>query len=170
MRFPRIVLVITGFLLLLVCSPLLAQDQMSYASMKASKFGNLPVLPACMTVSVQRGDPSKGPSVIAAKLTPGCKVPWHWHTAAENLVVVSGSAKAEMKDGASHALSSGDYVYMPGKQSHQFTCTTGCTIFVMPDAAFDIHYIDKDGKELPPDQVLKAPAKATPAKKPAAKQ
>jgi quercetin dioxygenase-like cupin family protein len=168
MRLSRVGL-LTGFLLLLVCFPLFAQDKMSYASMKESKFGNLPVLPACMTVSVQRGDPSKGPSVLAGKLKAGCKVPWHWHTAAENLVVVSGSAKAEMKDGAAQVLSPGDYVYMPGKQPHQFTCSTACTIFVMPDAAFDIHYIDKDGNEIPTEQAVKAPMKSTPAKKPAAK-
>jgi quercetin dioxygenase-like cupin family protein len=107
--------------------------------------------------------------VLAGKLKPGCKVPWHWHTAAENLVVVSGSAKAEMKDGASHALASGDYVYMPAKQAHQFTCSTACTIYVMPDAAFDIHYIDKDGKEIPVEQALPSTVKTPPAKKPAAK-
>jgi quercetin dioxygenase-like cupin family protein len=92
-----------------------------------------------------------------------------WHTAAENLIVVSGSAKAEMKDGASHVLSSGDFAYMPGKQPHQFTCTTACTIFVLPDAAFDVHYVDKDGNEVPSDQVLKAPMKSAPARKPTAK-
>jgi quercetin dioxygenase-like cupin family protein len=122
-----------------------------------------------MTVSVLHGDPSKGPAVLAGKLKPGCKVPWHWHTAAENLVVLSGSAKAEMKDGASHALASGDYVYMPAKQAHQFTCLTACTIYVMPDGAFDIHYIDKDGKEIPVEQALPSAAKTPPAKKPAAK-
>lgn len=168
MRCSRIGL-LTGLLLLLACIPLFAQDQMSYASIKDSKFGNLPVLPACMTVSVQRGDPSKGPSVIAGKLKPGCKVPWHWHSVAENLVVVSGSAKAEMKDGASHVLSAGDFVYMPSKQSHQFTCSTACTIFAMPDGPFDIHYVDKDGKEIPTDQAIKTPMKSTPARKPAAK-
>jgi quercetin dioxygenase-like cupin family protein len=166
MRLPRIGLL--AFSLILLTMPLLSQDQMSYSNLKASKFGNLPVLPSCMTVSVLHGDPSKGPAVLAAKLTPGCKVPWHWHTAAENLVVVSGSGKAEMKDGASHVLNPGDYVYMPGKQAHQFTCPAACTIYVMPEAAFDIHYIDKDGKEIPVDEALKSNAKA-PAKKAAAK-
>jgi quercetin dioxygenase-like cupin family protein len=168
MRLSRIGL-LTGLLLLLVCSPLFAQDKMLYAGLKDSKFGNLPVLPACMTVSVQRGDPSKGPSVIAGKLKAGCKIPWHWHTAAENLIVVSGSAKAEMKDGASHVLSPGDFAYMPGKQPHQFTCTTACTIFVLPDAAFDIHYIDKDNNEIPVEKALPSTAKTPLAKKTAAK-
>jgi hypothetical protein len=38
----------------------------------------------------------------------------------------------------------------------------------MPEAAFDIHYVDKDGKEIPVEQALKSTANA-PAKKAAAK-
>ena len=149
MRFPRLVVVFTGLLLFSVaCASLFAQDsdKMAYAGLKQSKFGNLPVLPTCMGVSVQRGDPSKGPAVLAGKLAAGCKVPWHWHSAAENLVIVSGTAKAEMKDGASQNLAPGDFVYMPEKQAHQFTCATACVVYVMPSAAFDIHYIDNAGK------------------------
>lgn len=139
-------------------------NQMSYASMKTSKFVNLPVLPSCMPISVQRGDPSKGPSVILAKFTSGCKVPWHWHTAGENLMLVSGSGKVEMKDGNAHMVSAGDYVFLPGKQTHQFTCASSCVMYDMPEGAFDIHYVDKDGKEIQPEQALKGQAKTVAAK------
>jgi hypothetical protein len=76
-----------------IASPLLAQDAgtMTYAAAATSKFTNMAGLPSCMTLSVQRGDPSKGPSVILLKFKPGCTVPWHWHTAAEQLMVVSGT-------------------------------------------------------------------------------
>lgn len=154
MRFMR-----TGLLtlpLLLLCLPLFAQDKMEYAGLKTSKFGGMPVLPACMTLAVQHGDPSKGPAIIAAKFTAGCKVPLHWHTAAESLVLVSGSGKAEMKDGPSQMVSPGDYVFMPAKHPHQFSCSTACVLYIMPDGAFDIHYIDKDGKEIPPEQAIKS--------------
>jgi len=82
---------------LLLCfglsSFLFAQDAgtMTYAAAATSKFTNMAGLPSCMTLSVQRGDPSKGPSVILLKFKPGCTVPWHWHTAAEQLMVVSGT-------------------------------------------------------------------------------
>lgn len=139
-----------------------AQDQAGVTTMAKSKFASLPVLPACMTISAQRGDPSKGAAVLLAKFTTGCTVPWHWHTATENLMIVSGKAKIEMKDAAAPApLAPGDYVYLPGKHQHQFTCISACTLFAVIDGAFDIHYIDKDGNEIPPDQALK------PAKKPA---
>ncbi len=159
--------------LFLVCfgTTMMAQDanKMSHVAMATSKFANLPVLPSCTTVSVQRGDPSKESAVLLLKATPGCVIPWHWHTANENLMFVSGKAKLEMKDMAATTASSGDFVYLPGKQPHQFTCISSCTVFDIPDGAFDIHYIDKSGNEIKPEEALKAHAKA-PAKKPAPKQ
>ena len=129
-----------------------------------SKFGGLPVLPACATFAVDKGDPTKGPSILLIKATSGCIVPWHWHTATEQLMFVSGVAKIEMTDSPAHALNKGDFVMLPAKHHHQFTCTTNCLFFNSIEGAFDIHYIDKSGKEIPPEQALK-----TPAKRPAAK-
>ena len=145
----------------------LSQDKAGVTTMAATKFAPLPGVPACMTLSAQRGDPTKGPAVILAKFTSGCSIPWHWHTAAENLMMVSGKGKLEMKDAAAASpVAAGDYVYLPGKHQHQFTCVSTCTMFDSTDGAFDIHYIDKDGKEIPPDQALATKKPAT--KKPAA--
>lgn len=138
-------------------------DKASVVSAASSKLGPLPGLPACLTLSAQRGDPAKGGAVILARMTTGCSVPWHWHTAAEALLMVSGKGKLEMKDAAASTVGAADYVYLPGKHPHQFTCLSACTFFDVTEGAFDIHYIDKDGKEIPPDQALKA--KAGPAKK-----
>jgi quercetin dioxygenase-like cupin family protein len=143
-----------------------AQDKAGVTTAAGSKFGPLPVFPACLTLSAQRGDPFKGPAVILIKMTAGCKVPWHWHTASEALLMVSGKGKIEMKDEASAggAVSPGDYVYLPGKHPHQFSCATACKFFDVTEGAFDLHYIDKDGREIPPELALPA------AKKPAAKK
>jgi quercetin dioxygenase-like cupin family protein len=151
---------------LFLCGMLAAQDTsaMSMAAAKTSKFVNLPGVPTCMTVAVQRGDPSKGPSALLLKFTPGCVVPWHWHTAGEQLIVVSGKGKAEMKDGKPADMSQGDYAYLPAKMVHEFTATTAVLMFDLPDGAFDIHYVDKSGTEIPPDQALKPAAKKAPAK------
>lgn len=163
MRAGRVGLLVVFTLLL--CIPLLSQDdKMVYASAATAKLGNLPVLPSCMTVTGVHGDFTKGPSTIIGKLTSGCTVPWHWHTANENIILTSGKGKLEMKDGASHAMGVGDYAYLPGKQSHQFTCITSCTMYDLPDGAFDIHYIDKDGKEIQPEDALKSGAKKGAAK------
>ena len=149
-------------------TPLVAhsQDQMPYASMPSSKFMTLPMLPACMTLSAQHGDPMKGPAILLIKFTSGCVVPWHWHTSNENLLMVSGKAKGEMKSGGAHSLAAGDYLFLPAKQTHQFTCISSCVVFDVIGGAFDIHYVDADGKEIPPDQALKPMAKAGAMKKP----
>jgi hypothetical protein len=93
MRFARLVCFCLFVLLVTAATaPLLAQspDQMPYAAMASSKFVNLPMLPSCMTLSAQHGDPMKGPAVLLLKFKSGCVVPWHWHTANENLMMVSG--------------------------------------------------------------------------------
>jgi hypothetical protein len=81
-------------------------------------------------------------------------------------MVVSGQGKAEMKDGSPVMLRSGDYLSLPGKGVHQFTCVAACTMFISTDGAFDIHYVNASGKEISPDEALKKTLKAkAPAKK-----
>ena len=146
--------------LVMVASP---QEKASVVPIAKTKFASLDGLPKCLTLSPQRGDPSKGPAVILIKMTTGCKVPWHWHTAAESLLIVSGKGKLEMRDAAPGNLASGDYAYLPGKHQHEFTCTAACTFFDVTEGAFDIHYVDKDGKEIPAADALKTPAKPAPS-------
>ncbi len=138
----------------------LAEDKMAPAASSASKFVNLPGLPTCLKGSVQNGDPSKGASVILGKTPAGCRIPWHWHTAGEQLMFVSGQAKVEMKDGSPATLHAGSYINLPAKGVHQFTCVAACTLFIAPEGAFDIHYVDADGKEISPDDALKSKAKS----------
>jgi quercetin dioxygenase-like cupin family protein len=160
---------VCGFLLLFgLTTVLLAQDAdtMSYAAAATSKFTNMAVLPPCMTLSVQHGDPSKGPSVILLKFKPGCVVPWHWHTASEQLIVITGTGKAQMKDGQPTTVRPGDYVYLPAKHVHQFTAVTAVTMFDLPSGAFDIHYVDPSGTEIPPDKAFSSVIKVKPASAP----
>jgi quercetin dioxygenase-like cupin family protein len=154
-------------LLLLVglTSALAAQDMgpMGVVSPATSKFGNMPGLPTCMTLSVVRGDPSKGPSVILIKFAAGCSIPWHWHTANEQLVIASGTGAAQMKDGQPLPMKVGDYIFLPGKGIHRFTAKSQVLLYDIPEGAFDIHYVDAEGKEIPPDKALAAQIKVRPA-------
>src|SRR5258706_15479028 len=85
------------------CFPmaLVAQDMggMVFAAAKTSKFVNLPGLPTCLKVSVQRGDPSKGSAALLLKFAAGCTVPWHWHTARVQHLLGGGTGTAERKQG-----------------------------------------------------------------------
>lgn len=146
---------------LALCLPNLAHAQESAdapaaRNMAEMKFGPVPGLPTCASGSVQTGDPTKEPFFILAKLTSGCSIPWHWHTAGENLMIVSGSGRVEMKDGPSQTLRAGGFVLLPSRHVHQFLCKKDCTFFFYSDGAFDIHYLDKQGAEISPDEALKA--------------
>jgi hypothetical protein len=160
MRFAASCLVALNLVVFPASQASYAQDKMAPANSSAPKFVNFPGLPTCLKGAVQNGDPMGSGFVILAKATTGCVVPWHWHSANEQLMMVTGSAKVGMKDAAPASLHAAGYVNLPAKNAHQFTCAVACTFFIMSDAAFDIHYVDKDGKEISPDEALKSKAKA----------
>jgi mannose-6-phosphate isomerase-like protein (cupin superfamily) len=125
------------------------------ANVKDMKFAAMPALPACATAAVPQGDPAKGPSFILGKLGTNCVVPWHWHTANENIILVSGEARLETKDGKPMTLTAGGFAMMPSKHIHRFTCLKSCSLYVYSDAIFDIHYVNADGQEIAADEALK---------------
>jgi len=131
-----------------------ADTQAVTANAAGMKFVNFPGLPACATGAVESGDPMHGASVILLKATAGCKIPWHWHTPNEQVMIASGAGKVEMKDAKPALLRAGGYALMPSRHVHQFSCVGPCMAFVSSDGIFDIHYVDKDGKEISPDQAL----------------
>ena len=138
--------------------PCSAQNQEKVVVQPAdkAKYGGLAVLPSCTTFSVERGDPTSGPSLLLIKAESGCVIPWHWHTAPEELMLVDGTAKLEMKGESAQTLTKGAYVHLPGRHHHQFTCQSQCLMFNNIAGTFDIHYLDKSGNEIPVAQALQA--------------
>lgn len=130
--------------------------QSSGRNLEDMKLTTIPPLPTCASGSVQNGDPSKGPSIIFAKVSAGCTIPWHWHTPNEHLMIVSGVARVEMKDGKPQTLRSGAFAIMESKHVHQFRCEQACQFYIYSDLAFDMHYVDAAGKEIPPAEAMKA--------------
>jgi quercetin dioxygenase-like cupin family protein len=130
------------------------------------KFGPLPNIPACATGAALHGDPMKGAFVLLIKTTAGCTVPMHWHTANEQVGMVSGSGSLTMPKAKAQAMTAGAYVYLPAKNVHSFKCAMACSFFLAGDAVFDIHYVDESGKEIPMEQAtgMKAKPAAAPKK------
>lgn len=124
------------------------------------KFGAVPNAPKCFTVAVEKGDPSKEASVILAKFAPKCVAPWHWHTPTETVMVVSGSLEVQMKGDKAMVAHRGDFVDMPPHHVHRATCqgAVPCLVFISSNAAFDIHWVDADGKEISIEAALKSAA------------
>ncbi len=152
---------------LALCLPLLAHAQQPATGAEAPegismarnvaelKFGPIPGMPTCLSGAVESGNPMTGPGFVLAKLKTGCTIPWHWHTAGENVLVVSGKGKIDMVDAKSKMLTAAGFAKLPSHHIHQFSCKKSCTLLIYTDAAFDIHYADKDGKEIPAEDALK---------------
>lgn len=94
----------------------------------------------CLLSAVETGNPDSGPSTIILKAPAGCVVPWHFHTAQEQAVVIRGVVEMEMSDSPAMSLGPGGFAVMPGKVPHQFACgqKVECLIVVWFDGKYDI--------------------------------
>jgi mannose-6-phosphate isomerase-like protein (cupin superfamily) len=136
-------LVITALLLGTASLPALAADPMSGVTMPLDALRFAPDDDVkCLSSALETGDPAKGPSTFALKAPPGCVVPWHFHTAEEQAIVIRGQVKMEMAAHASMQLGPGGFAMMRGKAPHQFACVgkTPCLIIVMFDGVYDIFW------------------------------
>ena len=131
-------------------------DKPIVSKASSQKYAPAHGAPDCITLAVLRGDPDKGPSIVEIKLTPGCIVPWHWHSINESVVPLSGLLEISMKDEKPVLLTNGDFNYLPAKHIHQDKCSGSkpCAAIVSMDGPFDIHYVDKSGTEIPAAQAL----------------
>ena len=120
------------------------------------KLTTIPGLPSCAVGSVQSGNPANSASIIYAKMSAGCSIPWHWHTPTEHVMVVSGVVRMDMKDAKTLTLRSGGFVMLPSHHVHQASCLQACTIYIYSDVAFDVHYVNAQGYEISADEALKA--------------
>jgi quercetin dioxygenase-like cupin family protein len=148
-----------GVAILLFLNTALAQPpaaQPGARNMSEVKFGPIAGVPTCVQIAIESGDPAQGAFVVLVKAKTGCAVPWHWHTATEQLMLVEGTARIQMKDmDKPVALRAGGFAIMPSRHVHEFRCTQTCTFFIHSDQKFDIHYVDPQGKEISPEQALK---------------
>ncbi|HJT16309.1 MAG TPA: cupin domain-containing protein [Thermoanaerobaculia bacterium] len=143
----------------------MAADMPMATNVNQMKFGPTPGLPTCVTGALTKSDPGTGAFIAYAKIDAGCIVPWHWHNAAEHLMIVSGVAHMETMDAAPVDVSAGGFALVPSHHQHQASCPKGCTMYVYSDGAFDIHYVDKQGNDLTPEAALGA-LKETPGRPP----
>jgi quercetin dioxygenase-like cupin family protein len=127
-----------------------------------AKFTPIPNAPECFTIAVEKGDPTKGASVILARFAPHCVAPYHWHTPSETVMVASGTLETQMKGDKAIVARTGDFLFLPSHHVHRATCngTAPCMVFLSSDAAFDVHWVDAEGKEIPFEQAVK-PTKTT---------
>ena len=120
----------------------------------ATPMVHMPDTPDCFVTAVEHGDPSKEASILKMKGSAGCTVPWHWHPATENIMMVSGTAKTQVKGEKPVQLAQGSFLSVPGKHAMNFVCLQECTMFVYTDGPFAMHYVDETGNEISPPTAL----------------
>lgn len=147
--------------------PLHAEEagQMITLNPQTLKFITIPNMPACATAAILRGNPRWGPAWVLLRLASGCRVPTHWHTANETLLVISGRGSVTAKDGPALQFVPGAFSYLPSHHAHHASCSRTCLLFNTADAAFDIHYVDANGGEISLDEAMRALAAAKGGKK-----
>jgi mannose-6-phosphate isomerase-like protein (cupin superfamily) len=96
----------------------------------------------CLSSALETGDAATGPSTWILKAPPGCVVPWHRHTAEEQLIIISGAVLAEMSDHPPTRLGPGGFAVMGSQMPHQFSCRgkSPCLMMVSFDRAYDIFW------------------------------
>jgi len=87
---------------------------------KAMHTGDAPMVhvprtPNCFVMATEQGDPGKEASILKMKGSAGCAVPWHWHPATENIMMVSGTAETQVKGKKPMHLAPGAFLSVPPK-------------------------------------------------------
>ena len=120
----------------------------------ATPMVHMPGTPDCFVMVTEQGDPSKEASILKMKGSAGCAVPWHWHPATENIMMVSGTAETQVKGEKPTQLRPGSFLTVPPKHVMNFACGHECTLFVYTDGPFAVHYVDEAGNEISPTAAL----------------
>ena len=120
----------------------------------ATPMVHMPRTPDCFVMATEQGDPSKEASILKMKGSAGCAVPWHWHPATENIMMVSGTAETQVKGEKPTRLWPGSFLSVPPKHVMNFACGHECTLFVYTDGPFAVHYVDDAGNEISPTAAL----------------
>jgi quercetin dioxygenase-like cupin family protein len=101
----------------------------------------------CLQSALENGNPDTGPSTFILKAPAGCRVPAHYHSAEEQLIVIRGRVLTGMKGMHSVTLTAGGVAVMPAKAIHWFSCSGNdpCLMVVTFDRKYDIVWVDAHG-------------------------
>jgi quercetin dioxygenase-like cupin family protein len=122
-------------------------------------FVRIPNAPDCFLAVIEHGQPEKEASVMLMKGSAGCAVPWHWHISNEQIMMLTGTARTQVRGDKDVVLQSGDYFFVPPHHTMRFACADSCTLFVYTGGPFEIHYVDENGKEISPEEALRSSRK-----------
>jgi quercetin dioxygenase-like cupin family protein len=96
-------------------------------------------IPAGCRIAVLHGDPAQPNADIYFQVPAGFRIPAHWHTSAERMVLVAGEMTVAYAGQPALSLHPGAYAYGPPKLSHEATCgpSADCVLFIAFEGPVD---------------------------------
>ena len=96
-------------------------------------------LPSACRIAVLHGDPGKPNADIFFKVPAKAKLPMHWHSSAERMVLVAGELHVTYEGQKTAVMKAGSYAYGPAKRAHSAVCasTVPCVLFIAFESPVD---------------------------------
>ncbi len=98
-----------------------------------------PFLPKGCGIAVLHGDPAKDNADIFLRVPAGSRIPRHWHTSAERMVLVSGELHVTYDGQKTTVMKPGTFAYGPAKLPHKGECKKAgpCVLFIAFESPVD---------------------------------
>jgi mannose-6-phosphate isomerase-like protein (cupin superfamily) len=96
-------------------------------------------------IAVLHGDPARPNLDVLFKVPGDFKIPHHWHTSAERMVLVSGNMTVTYDNQKTERIETGMYAYGPSKHPHKAYCEKGepCVLFIAFEEPLDAFEVVK---------------------------
>lgn len=98
-----------------------------------------PFLPKGCAIAVLHGDPAKDNVDVFFKVPGKSKIPLHWHSSAERMILVAGKLQVTYEGQKTTVMTPGTYAYGPAKRPHAGYCasSTPCILFIAFESPLD---------------------------------
>ena len=98
-----------------------------------------PFLPQGCQIAVLQGDPGKPNADVFFKVPAKSKLPLHWHSSAERMVLVAGELHVTYEGQSKAILKPGSYACGPAKLPHSGECASAvpCVLFIAFESPVD---------------------------------
>ena len=127
-----------------------AEQALTYSANDAKlKWGPCPpFLPKGCALAVLHGDPAKDNLDVFLKVPAKSKIPLHWHTSAERMILVAGELHVTYDGQKTAILKTGTYAYGPAKRHHHGYCASSvpCILFIAFESPLDAVPVENKAK------------------------
>lgn len=98
-----------------------------------------PFMPKGCAIAVLHGDPAKDNLDVFFKVPGKSKIPLHWHTSPERMILVGGKLEVAYEGQEKTVMTPGTYAYGPAKRPHDGYCasSTPCILFIAFESPLD---------------------------------